>query len=84
MKDHSFWEIGNGEEVDLFKDSWKQLLKLQEEGELSILQVHLEREGFTKVKDFWENNGGASPFRQWQSEELFSGWSLGEEVWGLI
>ena len=63
VKDHSFWEIDNGEEVDFFRDSWQQLPKIQEEGDLPILQVHLKREGFTKVKDFWENNGEVSPFR---------------------
>lgn len=37
VKDHRFWEIGNGEEADFFKDSWQQLQKLKGERDPSIL-----------------------------------------------
>lgn len=63
VKEHSFWEIGNGEEVAFFRDSWQQLPKIHEEVDLPNLQDQLEREGITKVKDLWVNNGEVSPFR---------------------
>ena len=52
VKEHSFWEIGNGKEADFFIDAWKQLPNLRGEGKPSILQERLERGGLRKVKDF--------------------------------
>lgn len=82
VKMHSFQEIGNGEEVDFFRDSWKQLI--QEEVDLPNMQAQLEREGLTKVKDFWVNNGEVSLFRQWRPEEWFVGKIPREEMQGLV
>ena len=61
LKDHSFKKIGKGEEVDFFRNSWQQLPKLLEEGDLLIHQVHLEMGRFTKVKYFWKIMGELAP-----------------------
>ena len=45
VKDYSFWEVGNGEEADFFRDSWQQMPKLQEEIEMPELQANLVRNG---------------------------------------
>lgn len=37
VKDHSFWEFGNGEEADFFTDLWQHMLKIQDEIELPEL-----------------------------------------------
>ena len=41
VKEHRFWEIGNGEEANFFRDSWQQLPKIQEEVDLPNLQGQL-------------------------------------------
>ena len=69
VREHSFWEIGNGEEVNLFRYSWKQSPKIQEEVILPILQDKLIRGGIIKVKDMWNPREIASPFRKWKSQE---------------
>lgn len=69
--EHSFWEVGDGEEVDFFQDSWQQMQKIQEEIELPVLQENLARSGHLKIKEFWAPNDGSSPFRQWKKEEWF-------------
>lgn len=43
VKEHSFWEVGNGEEADFFRDSWQQMPKLQEEIKALDLQRNLVR-----------------------------------------
>lgn len=63
IKAHSFWEIGNGEEVDFFCDSWQQLPNLQGEGNPSQLQERIEREVLNKDKDFWEDTVTNTTFR---------------------
>ena len=73
VRDHSLWEIGNGEEVDFFRDSWQQLPKIQEEVDLPTLQANLARVGVIKLKDLWDPNEEVSPFRQWRLEEWFLG-----------
>lgn len=37
VKDYSFWEVGNGEEADFFRDSWQQMPKIHEEIEMPEL-----------------------------------------------
>lgn len=84
VKDYNFWEVGNGEEVDFFRDSWQQMPKLQEEIEIPELQANLVRNGILKIKDFWSSNEDSSPFRQRQTKEWFKAWSPREEIHNLM
>ena len=72
IQNHSFWEIGNGEEEYFFKDSWQQLPKIQLGDNQDQWQVHLENEGKTRVKDFWVEDNSNSRFRVWKPEEWFT------------
>ena len=80
VREHRFWEIGNGEEANFFQDARQQFLKLQDEMVLPHLQAHRDREGIIKVKYFWEEIGEAMPFRRWNSVEWFERKSPGESM----
>lgn len=72
IQNHSFWEIGNGEEAYFFKDSWQQLPKFQLDEHQDQWINQLEIEGITKVKDFWAEDNSNIGFRVWKSEEWFT------------
>ena len=72
IQNHSFWEIGNGEEEYFFKDSWQQLPKFQLEENQEQWLNQLENEGITKVKDFWTEDNSNIGFRVWKPKEWFT------------
>lgn len=84
VKDYSFWEVGNGEGANFFRDSWYEMPKLQDKITMSALQETLGRNGIQKIKDFWSPNVTASPFRQWQTERWFKDRSPNEDPYNLI
>lgn len=84
MREHSFWEIGNGEEADFFRDSWQHAPKIREEVALPMLQDKLIGERIIKVKDMCNLRETASLFRQWKSQEWLQFQSPEEEITSLV
>ena len=72
IQNHSFWEIGNGEDAYFFKDACQQLPKFQLDEHLEQWKNQMENEGKAKVKDLWSEDDPNTGFRVWKSEEWFT------------